>query len=80
MTADQNTELIAFLAEKFGRIDEGFDGLGGRLVKVEVGLGALRDDVRALAEELETTNERMDRLHQDHEIRIQALEAHWLQA
>jgi hypothetical protein len=73
MTADQNTELIAFLAEKFGRIDERFDGLDGRLVKVEVGLGAL-------AEELETTNERMDRLHQDHEIRIQALEAHWLQA
>jgi hypothetical protein len=87
MTADQYTELIDFLAKKFGRIDELFDaierrlgGVEGRLTKVEVKLEALQDDVRILAEGLSMTNERLDRYHQDHEIRIRALERHWFQA
>jgi len=108
MTADQYTDLIEFLAKKFGRIDERFDalegrmdalegrmdalegrmdglegrmdGLEGRLTKVEIGLEALRDDVRLLAEGISTTNSRLDRYHQDHETRIRALEAHWFRA
>ena len=94
MTADQYQELIDFLAEKFGRIDDRFDaiegrlggvegrldGLEGRLVKVEVGLETLRDDVRLLAEGVSATNERLDRYHHDHEIRIRALETHWFEA
>jgi hypothetical protein len=94
MTSDQYTELIDFLGRKFGRIDERFDaldgrmdgfegrmdGLEGRLTKVEVGLEALRGDVRLLAEGLTTVNNRLDRYHRDHEIRIRALEAHWFEA
>jgi len=78
MTADQYTELIDFLAEKFGRVDGRFDGLEGRLRKVEVGLEALRHDVQILAESHLATNDRLDRYHQDHESRISALEAYWL--
>lgn len=91
MTADQYTELIDFLAGKFGGIDrrfdvlEGrFDGLEGRFVgleerveRVEVGLEALRHDVQILGEGLAANNERLDRYHQDHELRIQALENRW---
>ncbi len=80
MTADQYTDLIEFLAKKFGRIDERFDALEGRVTKVEITLEALRDDVRLLAEGISTTNNRLDRYHQDHEIRIRALETHWFRA
>ena len=80
MTADQYTELIDFLAKKFGRIDERFDAVEGRLTKVEVRLEALQDDVRILAEGLSMTNDRLDRYHRDHEVRIRALERHWFQA
>jgi chromosome segregation ATPase len=87
MTADQYTELIDFLAKKFGRIDERFDAVErrldrveGRLTKVEVRLEKLQDDVRILAEGLSMTNERLDRYHQDHQVRIRALEQHWFQA
>jgi len=80
MTADQYTDLIDFLGRRFGQIDQRFDALEGRLTKVEVSLEALRDDVRLLAEGLSTTNQRLDRYHQDHEIRIKALEVHWSQA
>ena len=94
MTADQYTELIDFLGRKFGRIDERFDALEGRmdgfegrmdslegrLTKVEVGLEALRGDVQILAEGLTTLNQRLDRYHEDHEVRIRALEAHWFEA
>jgi hypothetical protein len=94
MTADQYTELITFLADKFGRVDQRFDTLEGRfdglegrvgavegrLVKVEVGLEALRHDVQFLAEGLTATNDRLDRYHQDHEVRIRALEVHWFEA
>ena len=92
MTADQYTELIDFLAGKFGQIDGRFDALERRfdalerrfdrleerVVRVEVGLEALRHDVQILGEGLAATNERLDRYHQDHELRIQALEDRWL--
>ena len=84
MTADQYTELIDFLAEKFGGIDrrfdvlEGrFDGLEERVVRVEVGLEALRHDVQILGEGLAANNERLDRHHQDYELRIRVLENRW---
>ena len=77
MTADQYTELINFLVDKFGRIDERFDGVESRLTKVEISVEALRYDVQVLAEGLSMTNERLDRYHQDHEIRIGAIEARW---
>ena len=87
MTADQYTELIDFLAGKFGRIDhrfdamEGrFDALEGRVVKVEVSVEALRHDVQLLAEGLTGTNNRLDRYHQDHEVRIRALEVRRFEA
>ena len=94
MTADQYTELIDYLGRKFGRIDERFDALEGRmdglegrmdslegrLTKVEVGLEALRGDVQILAEGLTTLNQRLDRYHEDHEVRIRALEVHWFEA
>jgi len=94
MTVDQYQELIDFLSGKFARIDarfEGIDGrldgidgrlngLEGRLTKVEVSLEALRGDVQLLAEGLTTTNDRLDRYHRDHEIRIQALENRWFEA
>jgi hypothetical protein len=64
MTTDQYTELIDFLARRFGEIDrrfdarEGrFDALEGRVTRVEVSLEALRGDVR-----------------------IRALEVHWFEA
>jgi hypothetical protein len=93
MTTDQYTELIEFLGGKFGRIDERFDavearldkvenrldGVEGRLTKVEVSLESLRGDVRILSEGLTATNERLDRYHQDHELRIRALEARWFE-
>ena len=66
-----------------GRMDslEGrMDSLEGRLTKVEVGLEALRGDVQILAEGLTTLNQRLDRYHADHEVRIRALEAHWFEA
>jgi hypothetical protein len=85
MTADQYTELIDFLAGKFGGIDRRFDVLEGRfdrleerVVRVEVGLEALRHDVQILGEGLAANNERLDRYHQDHELRIRALENRWL--
>jgi hypothetical protein len=81
MTADQYTELIDFLAGRFGWMDRRFDGLEGRfdrleerVVRVEVGLEALRHDVQILGEGLAANNERLDRYHQDHELRIRALE------
>lgn len=84
MTADQYTELIDFLAGKFGGIDRRFDLLEGRfdalekrVVRVEVGLEALRHDVQILGEGMAATNERLDRYHQDHELRIRALEDRW---
>ena len=80
MTADQYTELIDFLVGKFGRIDERFDALEGRVTGVEVGLEALRHDVQLLAEGVTGTNERLDRYHRDHEVRIRALETHWFEA
>ena len=80
MTASQYTELIDFLADKFGRIDERFDGLEGRLVKVEVGLESLRHDVQLVAEGVAMTNERLERYHADHEARITALETRWFEA
>jgi hypothetical protein len=79
MTTDQYTELIDFLGRKFGRIDERFDAVEGRLTKVEVNLEFLRDDVRILSEGLTATNERLDRYHEDHEVRIRALEARWFE-
>ncbi|MGW8268455.1 MAG: hypothetical protein ACWGSQ_18955 [Longimicrobiales bacterium] len=99
MTADQYTELIDFLAGRFGGIDRRFDALEGRfdalegrfdvlegrfdrleerVVRVEVGLEALRHDVQILGEGLAANNERLDRYHQDHELRIQALEDRWI--
>ena len=92
MTTDQYTELNDFLAGKFGGIDgrfealerrfDGlearFDGLEARVVRVEAGVEALRNDVQILAEGLASTNERLDRYHRDHEVRIRALEEHWL--
>jgi len=87
MTAGQYTELIDFLSDKFGRIDQRFDALEGRfdvlegrVTKVEVSLEALRHDVQLLAEGLTATNERLDRYHGDHEVRIKALEVHWFEA
>jgi len=94
MTADQYTELIDFLAGKFGRIDERFDALEGRfdalegrfdalegrVTRVEVSLEALRHDVQLLAEGVTGTNERLDRFHRDHEVRIRALDTHWFEA
>jgi chromosome segregation ATPase len=85
MTTDQYTELNDFLAGKFGGIDgrfealeRRFDGLEARVVRVEAGVEALRNDVQILAEGLASTNERLDRYHRDHEVRIRALEEHWL--
>ena len=92
MTADQYTDLIDFLAEKFARIDERFDvlesrldvvesrldGVESRLTKVEVTVEALQHQVQILAEGLRGTNNRLDRHHRDHEIRIAALENRWL--
>ena len=63
MTADQYAELIDFLAAKFGRIDERFDGVGGRLTKVEVSVESLRHDIQPLAEGLSMTNERLAQHH-----------------
>ena len=94
MTADQYTELVGFLSEKFGRIDQRFDalegrfdglegrfdGLEGRVTRVEIGLEALRHDVQLLSGGLTATNEKLDRYHRDHEVRIQALEVHWFEA
>jgi hypothetical protein len=77
MTADQYTELIDFLAEKFGRIDERFDAVEDRLTRLEVEVEVLRHDLKAVTEGVSMTNERLDRYHQDHEIRIQALESRW---
>jgi hypothetical protein len=54
-------------------------GLEGRMTKVDASLEALRDDMRLLAEGITTLNERLDRYHHDHEVRIRALEAVWLQ-
>jgi len=50
MKADQYTELISFLSDKFGRIDQRFDALEGRVIRVEDGLEALRHDVQLLSE------------------------------
>jgi len=80
MTADQYTELIDFLAGKFGGIDRRFDALEGRVARVEVSLEALRHDVLLLAEGLTGTNDRLDRYHRDHEVRIRAIETHWFEA
>ena len=108
MTAGQYTELIDFLSDKFGRIDQRFDALEGRLgtlegrvgslegrfdalegrfdaleirlTRVEIGLEALRHDVQLLAEASTATNEKLDRYHLDHEVRIKALEVHWFEA
>jgi len=80
MKADQYTELISFLSGKFGRIDQRFDALEGRVIRVEIGLEALRHDVQLLSEGSTATNERLDRYHQDHEVRIKALEVHWFEA
>jgi len=86
MTVDQYEELIQFLAKQFGRVDERFQGIEGRLgglegrmTKVEVSLEALRGDVQLLAEGLSATNERLDRYHQDHEIRLRSMENRWLE-
>ena len=79
MTVDQYEKLIDFLAKQFGKIDERFQGIEGRLTRVEVSLEALRGDVRLLAEGLNATNDRLDRYHRDHEIRIRALENRWLE-
>ena len=87
MTANQYTELISFLAERFSRIDARFDalearfdGLEGQVTGVGVSLEALRHDVRMLAEGVAATNDRLDRYHHDHEIRIRALKVHWFEA
>jgi len=93
MTADQYTELVDFLGGKFERIDgrfdalenrfdaleNRFDGLEKRLIRVEVGLEALRHHVQILGEGLTAANQRLDRYHEDHEVRIRALEDRWLQ-
>ena len=93
MTADQYTELIDFLSRKFDRIDARFDAVEGRLdavehrldavekrlTKVEVTVEDLQHQIQILAEGLSGTNNRLDRYHRDHEIRIAALETRWLQ-
>ena len=85
MTADQYTELIDFLSRKFDRIDARFDAVEHRLdtverrlAKVEVTVEDLQHQIQILAEGLSGTNSRLDRYHQDHEIRIEALENRWL--
>jgi hypothetical protein len=86
MTADQYTELVDFLGGQFERIDarfdaidHRFDALEERAVRMEVGLESLRHDVQILGEGLSATNQRLDRYHEDHEIRIRALEERWFQ-
>lgn len=93
MTADQYTELIDFLSRKFDRIDQRFDaleermdalerrmdGLERRLTKVEVTVEDLQHQIQILAEGLSGTNQRLDRYHRDHELRITSLENRWLQ-
>ena len=59
----------------------GLLNVGGLLLLIgvpEVGLEALCHDVQILGEGMEATNERLDRYHQDHELRIRALEDRWL--
>ena len=56
MTSEQYTELIDLLGEKFGKIDQRFDRLEARVTAGEVSLGALRDEVRLLAEGVAATN------------------------
>ena len=114
MTSEQYTELIVFLGENFGKIDQRFDAmdrrfdamderldamdrrfdrLEGRVTGGAVSLEALRDQVRLLGEGVTATNQRLDRfdvsvnarfdgledkldrLHMDHELRMTALEA-----
>lgn len=55
MTKSEYSELVEFLGRRF-------DGLETRLTRVEVGMEAMRDDIRQLAEGLVATNERIDRI------------------
>ncbi len=68
------------LEGRFDGLEGRFDGLEGRVTRVEIGLEALRHDVQLLSEGFTATNEKLDRYHQDHEVRIKALEVHWFEA
>lgn len=75
MTRSEYQELVEFLSKKFDGIDRRFDGMEGRLAKVEVGLEENRHQTQILAEgitslggemgrvwkELRTLSGRMDR-------------------
>jgi len=67
------------LENRFDGLEKRFDGLEKRLIRVEVGLEALRHHVQILGEGLTAANQRLDRYHEDHEVRIRALEDRWLQ-
>ncbi len=61
MTSEQYAELIDFLGEKFGKIDQRFDAMDRRFDAMDRRFDALGD--------------KLDRLHMDHELRMTALEA-----
>jgi uncharacterized coiled-coil protein SlyX len=87
MTSEQYTELIDFLGEKFGKIDQRFDAmdrrfdamdrrfdrLEGRVTAGAVSLEALRDQVRLLGEAVTATNQRLDRFEVSVNARFDAL-------
>ena len=72
-------EINAWI-EQIYKLARRMDNFEGRLTKAEVSLEALQGDVRLLGEGLSTLNQRLDRYHQDHEIRIRALKAQWFEA
>lgn len=91
MSEDQYADLVSFLGGKFGTIDRRFDAMGERFdamderfdaleertTRTEVGLEALRDDVRAVAEGVTTNTARIDRLEASMNRRFDRLEEGW---
>ncbi len=68
------------LENRMDRLETRMDSIEDRVTKVEVNLEALRHTSELLAEGQTATNNRLDRYHQDHEVRIRALEVHWFEA
>jgi predicted nuclease with TOPRIM domain len=73
MAENEYQELIAFIGEKFERVDRRFEMMEGRFRETDdkieearrhmgVLVEAVRDDVRQLAEGLAGTNQRLDRV------------------
>jgi hypothetical protein len=61
MTRSEYRELVEFLSKKFNAIDGRFEGIEGRLARVEVGLERYRHQTEVVAEGVTALRNEMQR-------------------